>query len=116
MIFLYYDESLVSSNLNSNLLRFHCAHPNIYPNHIIFLGNDESFEINHDLLTSDDHTQTSSNNMVSKPTEAFYDEPEEIVKPSEAFQDSGDEVTSLTDLDKVDNPVLHKVGECLAST
>ena len=30
MLFLYYEESLVSSNLNSNLLRFHCAHPNVY--------------------------------------------------------------------------------------
>ena len=26
---LYYEESLVSPNLNSNLLRFHCAHPNL---------------------------------------------------------------------------------------
>ena len=25
---IYYEESLVSSNLNSNLLWFHCAHPN----------------------------------------------------------------------------------------
>jgi hypothetical protein len=30
ILFLYYEESLVSSNLNSNLLRFHCAHPNVY--------------------------------------------------------------------------------------
>ena len=29
ILFLYYEESLVSSNLNSNLLRFHCAHPNV---------------------------------------------------------------------------------------
>ena len=29
ILFLYYEESLVSSNLNSNLLRFHCAHSNI---------------------------------------------------------------------------------------
>ena len=29
MLFLYYEESLVSSNLNTKLLRFHCAHPNI---------------------------------------------------------------------------------------
>ena len=28
ILFLYYEESLVSSNLNSNLLRLHCAHPN----------------------------------------------------------------------------------------
>ena len=27
ILFLYYEESLVSSNLNSKLLRFHCAHP-----------------------------------------------------------------------------------------
>ena len=27
ILFLYYEESLVSSNLNSNLLRFHCAQP-----------------------------------------------------------------------------------------
>ena len=26
---LHYEESLVSSNLNSSLLRFHCAHPNV---------------------------------------------------------------------------------------
>ena len=26
---LYYEESLVSSNSKSNLLRFHCAHPNL---------------------------------------------------------------------------------------
>jgi hypothetical protein len=30
ILFLYYEESLVSSNFNSNLLRFHCAHPNEY--------------------------------------------------------------------------------------
>ena len=30
ILFLYYEESLVSSNLNSNLLMFHCAHPNIH--------------------------------------------------------------------------------------
>jgi hypothetical protein len=29
ILFLYYEESLVSSNLNSKLLRFHCAHPNL---------------------------------------------------------------------------------------
>ena len=29
ILFLYYEESLVSSNLNSNLLRFHCAHPTV---------------------------------------------------------------------------------------
>ena len=31
ILFLYYEESLVSSNLNSSkLLRFHCAHPNTH--------------------------------------------------------------------------------------
>ena len=30
ILFLYYEESLVSSNLNSNLLRFHCAHPTLH--------------------------------------------------------------------------------------
>ena len=30
ILFLYYEESLVLSNLNSNLLRFHCAHPTIH--------------------------------------------------------------------------------------
>ena len=29
ILFLYYNESLVSSNLNSKLFRFHCAHPNV---------------------------------------------------------------------------------------
>ena len=31
ILFLYYKESLLSSNLNSKLLRFHCAHPNMHP-------------------------------------------------------------------------------------
>ena len=30
MLLLYYEESLVSSNLNSKLLWFHCAHLNLY--------------------------------------------------------------------------------------
>ena len=30
ILFLYYEESLVSSNLNSKLLRFHCTHPNVH--------------------------------------------------------------------------------------
>ena len=30
ILFLYYEECLASSNLNSKLLRFHFAHPNIY--------------------------------------------------------------------------------------
>ena len=30
IVFLYYEESLVSSNLNSKLLRFHSAHPNVH--------------------------------------------------------------------------------------
>ena len=30
ILLLYYEESLVLSNLNSNLLRFHCALPNIH--------------------------------------------------------------------------------------
>ena len=29
ILFLYYEESLVSSNLNSKLFRFHCVGPNI---------------------------------------------------------------------------------------
>jgi hypothetical protein len=29
ILFLYYEESLASSNLNSKQLRFHCAHPNV---------------------------------------------------------------------------------------
>ena len=29
ILFLYYEESLVSSNLNSKQLRFHGAHPNV---------------------------------------------------------------------------------------
>ena len=36
ILFLYYEENLVSSNLNSNLLRFHCAHPN---NQGLYLSN-----------------------------------------------------------------------------
>ena len=31
ILFLHYEESLVSSNLISNLPRFHCAHPKIVP-------------------------------------------------------------------------------------
>ena len=30
ILILYYEESLVSSNLKSNLLRFPCAHPDLY--------------------------------------------------------------------------------------
>ena len=30
ILFLYYEESLVSSNLNSNQVRFHGAHPNLF--------------------------------------------------------------------------------------
>ena len=30
ILFLYYEESLVSSNLNSKLLRFHSVRPNVY--------------------------------------------------------------------------------------
>ena len=37
ILFLYYEESLVSSNLNSNLLRFHCAHPNLHTCSTIYL-------------------------------------------------------------------------------
>ena len=37
ILFLYYEESLVSSNLNSNLLTFHCAHPNKSTDFRIFL-------------------------------------------------------------------------------
>ena len=33
ILFLYYEESLVSSNLNSNLLRFHCVRPNVHTAH-----------------------------------------------------------------------------------
>jgi hypothetical protein len=32
ILFLYYEESLVSSNLNSKQLRFHGAHPNVHTN------------------------------------------------------------------------------------
>ena len=32
MLFLYYEESLVSSILNSKLFRFHSAHPNVIAN------------------------------------------------------------------------------------
>ena len=42
ILFLYYEENLVSSNLNSKLLRFHCAHPNVHTdkNGQIILGHD----------------------------------------------------------------------------
>ena len=30
ILFLYYEKSLVSSNLNSKQLRFHGAHPNVH--------------------------------------------------------------------------------------
>jgi hypothetical protein len=30
ILFLYYEESLVSSNLNSKLFQFHSAHPKFY--------------------------------------------------------------------------------------
>ena len=31
ILFLYYEKSLVSSNLNSKLFRFHCVRPNVDP-------------------------------------------------------------------------------------
>ena len=31
ILFLYYDESLVSSKMNSKLFRFHCVRPNVHP-------------------------------------------------------------------------------------
>jgi hypothetical protein len=46
ILFLYHGESLVSSNLNSNILWFHCAHPNVHrykvsscPVHVIWTGH-----------------------------------------------------------------------------
>ena len=36
ILFLNYEESLVLSNLNSNLLRFHCAHPNVHSQELFF--------------------------------------------------------------------------------
>ena len=33
ILFLYYEESLVSSNLNSNLFRFHCVRPTVHTLH-----------------------------------------------------------------------------------
>ena len=44
ILFLYYEESLVSSNFNSTLLKFHCAHPNVNPNNILM-----SFSLNKKL-------------------------------------------------------------------
>ena len=41
ILFLYYEESLVSSNLNSKLLRFRCAHPNLYSSHYRITGAPE---------------------------------------------------------------------------
>ena len=35
---LYYEESLVSSNLNSKQLGFHCAHPNQYNVNILHIS------------------------------------------------------------------------------
>ena len=46
ILFLYYEESLVSSNLNSKLLRFHCAHPTVH------LKKLKKNEINYCLPTS----------------------------------------------------------------
>ena len=37
IFFLYYEESLVSSNLNSKQLRFHVAHPNEYTLRFLFI-------------------------------------------------------------------------------
>ena len=34
ILFLYYEESLVSSNLNSKLFRFHSAHPTVHSVHL----------------------------------------------------------------------------------
>ena len=34
ILFLYYEEGLVSSNLNSKSFRFHSAHPNLYTKYL----------------------------------------------------------------------------------
>jgi hypothetical protein len=41
ILFLYYEESLVSSNLNSNLLMFHGAHPNLEPSEYKFYSRNQ---------------------------------------------------------------------------
>jgi hypothetical protein len=46
ILFLYYEESLVSSNLNSKQLRFHCAHPNQLSHLVFFLQVFSSFQNN----------------------------------------------------------------------
>ena len=35
LIFVHYEESLLSSNLNSKLFRFHIAHPNLHTAHLL---------------------------------------------------------------------------------
>ena len=37
ILFLYYEESLVSSNVNSKVLWFHSVRPNLHPNLMSFL-------------------------------------------------------------------------------
>ena len=34
ILFLHHEESLVSSNLNSKLFKFHCVRPNVDPNKV----------------------------------------------------------------------------------
>ena len=45
ILFLYYEESLVSSNLNSKQLRFHGAHPKLYLQYLTFANVTILFDI-----------------------------------------------------------------------
>ena len=44
---LYYEESLVSSNLNSNLLRFYCVRPNLNIIHKYIVSSHELLHLNY---------------------------------------------------------------------
>ena len=46
IFFLNYEESLVSSNLNSKQLRFHCVRPNVHTKELIIF-REEIYPIAH---------------------------------------------------------------------
>ena len=53
ILFLYYEESLVSSNLNSKQFRFHCVTPNLHAVIFVFLKQIFSCEAYFTFLDED---------------------------------------------------------------
>ena len=51
ILFWYYKEIFVSSNLNSKQLRFHCAHPNVYTKMTTIVREIVPRIVNHKIAT-----------------------------------------------------------------